>query len=900
MPWRVETGDMLETLPTIADNSIHACITDPPYGLKFMNREWDHGVPGKPFWQEVLRVLKPGGMLLAFGGTRTHHRLMCAIEDAGFELRDCLMWLYGCLSDDTEILVDGKWEPYHKAAQSHLTLCYDAEHDEFSWKPIQDLYMYDYDDTAYRIESDHTDQIVSRNHRCLVERDGAYVFEAAEEVARKRKAGVPVLEDLSGLLDDLPVPYEGASSSQQDLFQGVRGREFEGASTRDENSAAERDVRGMWEDIPSRPVTYRSDQSPDVFQAVQRVASRGGVEEACSQGSGGVDRGIGKSLGNAHDGGHESSLEGRRDLLSEARKLQVDQVREVPTGIFGNGTKRRLCDGAQIDCGPSPGKSVETHGGGTPQQSRPTGQSPEKSVVVFQQQRPQAVRGSRYTRTDLAGITPVHYRGVVWCVRVPTGAFVARRNGKIFVTGNSGFPKSLDISKAIDKAAGAEREVVGSKEGLPGYSMAPDKGRGSMNAANDGSLSSPDRECSITAPSTDEAQLWEGWGTALKPAHEPIILAMKPVMTTFAANALEHGVAGLNIDGCRVGVGQPVRGGGNRKAHNNAGYGAGKTRGCRPLVQPHNRGRWPANVVLDEEVAAMLDEQSGELGSGSFSGHRSAPKTKNTFGKFEIRDEKPSGFGDSGGASRFFKCCNFDPDELLLCRAKTILRAWNPNLASIAESSSSLQSQSVVFALRDAVILASHGARQLSDYRAPTTPVTVSELENLFESVIAMTLNLELGLSPESREIEPIQFHGLASSVVPHEPTGTMTTTANLSKSVGSVVVAMSDTMPPNTEVGEKVSRFRYCSKASRRERTCGGEIENRHPTVKPLSLMRWLCRLVKMPESTIILDPFCGSGTTGMAAVMEGASFIGVEKDPDHAELARERIRSAWSGQKP
>ena len=77
------------------DNSFHGCLTDPPYGLSFMGHQWDHGVPSAEVWREVLRVLRPGAALLAFGGTRTFHRLTCAIEDAGFEVRDCLMWLYG-------------------------------------------------------------------------------------------------------------------------------------------------------------------------------------------------------------------------------------------------------------------------------------------------------------------------------------------------------------------------------------------------------------------------------------------------------------------------------------------------------------------------------------------------------------------------------------------------------------------------------------------------------------------------------------------------------------------------------------------------------------------------------------------------------------------------------------
>lgn len=88
-------GDCLEVMKTFPDNHFSSIVTDPPYGLKFMGKNWDHGVPGVPFWEAALRVAKPGAMLLAFGGTRTHHRLMVAIEDAGWELRDCLMWLHG-------------------------------------------------------------------------------------------------------------------------------------------------------------------------------------------------------------------------------------------------------------------------------------------------------------------------------------------------------------------------------------------------------------------------------------------------------------------------------------------------------------------------------------------------------------------------------------------------------------------------------------------------------------------------------------------------------------------------------------------------------------------------------------------------------------------------------------
>jgi site-specific DNA-methyltransferase (adenine-specific) len=91
----IYVGNCLDIMPTLDENSVDSIVTDPPYGLEFMGKDWDHGVPGKHFWIEALRVAKPGAYLLAFGGTRTFHRLACAIEDAGWEIRDTIMWVYG-------------------------------------------------------------------------------------------------------------------------------------------------------------------------------------------------------------------------------------------------------------------------------------------------------------------------------------------------------------------------------------------------------------------------------------------------------------------------------------------------------------------------------------------------------------------------------------------------------------------------------------------------------------------------------------------------------------------------------------------------------------------------------------------------------------------------------------
>ena len=96
-------GDCLAVLKELPDNSVDSVVADPPYGLKFMGKKWDYDVPGVEIWQECLRVLKPGGHLLSFAGSRTYHRMTVAIEDAGFEIRDQIMWVYGCLDEQTEV-----------------------------------------------------------------------------------------------------------------------------------------------------------------------------------------------------------------------------------------------------------------------------------------------------------------------------------------------------------------------------------------------------------------------------------------------------------------------------------------------------------------------------------------------------------------------------------------------------------------------------------------------------------------------------------------------------------------------------------------------------------------------------------------------------------------------------
>jgi len=119
LPYTLHLGDCLEVLSTIPDNSIDSVVTDPPYGLAFMGKRWDYDVPSVEVWAECLRVLKPGGHLLAFAGTRTQHRMACRIEDAGFELRDMIAWVYGSGFPKSKNL-DGDWQGWGTALKPAL------------------------------------------------------------------------------------------------------------------------------------------------------------------------------------------------------------------------------------------------------------------------------------------------------------------------------------------------------------------------------------------------------------------------------------------------------------------------------------------------------------------------------------------------------------------------------------------------------------------------------------------------------------------------------------------------------------------------------------------------------------------------------------------------------------
>ena len=887
---KVICGDCKDVMREMPDNSVHSIVTDPPYGIGFMGKEWDTYDPtvnkgsfkigtgthpqgyvaiDKPAFQaftyqwakECLRVLKPGGHILSACGTRTYHRMACAIEDAGFEIRDCIGWIYGCLSEDTEILTINGWEHYHKALDKNPVLCYNVESGRYEFQKPTRSFCYENEYTAYRIQSDKTDQIVSRNHRVVIERGGKLIFQRAEEL--QSEENIPFLESLSDLPETISCLNEGTGIEKQRLLELCAEKEREREQRKIQDTGF--NLQELWKGISSKVGNDR--QGGLLFSEMQR---EGKSKKPCE---------VFRQWKREEEppeislGSKQSRLEGRSNLFQKARKLLADKIHQVSAGVFSYGSERRLCYGTSANNGSISGQIAFENRGNSSYQSQPAGQQDREPAIIFHQSSPQTLRRTR------AKVTPIEYHGKVWCVEVPSGAFVARRNGKIFITGNSGFPKSLDIGKAVDKSQGNEREAIGRN---PNSRENCDK---SNTLYESGTVGKTD----ISTKGNSE---WEGYGTALKPAMELWTLARKPLSEkTVAANVLKWGTGGLNIDGCRVGSE-----GGVKKVNIKPKSGGfqGNGFGCDGCLIDINKGRFPANLIhdgSDEVVREFPDtvptsyatKNTKKGGMLSYPGH----------GTEKILDNNNS-------AARFFYCAKAsksernkgldkieiilyniykeNKEEDILCKEKSLTKEVKlvrllvdmeaSHLKVIAESGTKNKSVSEWS-------IGLFGESLMEKYQKDFQSIILTETQSITTSQIYKWLVFLL-INEYTEDVSLEMANG-----------GSLAENAEKSKEL---ILTISEKMASHLGVESVVLPTQL--KISVKEETCG------HPTVKPISLTRYLCRLITPPQG-IVLDPFAGSGSTGIAAKLEGFNYILIEKEQEYVDIDIARIK-AWVKEEP
>lgn len=553
-------GDCIEVMRELADNSVDAICTDPPYEISFMGRGWDNA--GVAFrvetWAECLRVLKPGGHLLAFGGTRTYHRMATAIEDAGFEIRDSIHWIYG--------------SGFPKSLD---------------------------------------------------------VSKAIDKKTRGVPQGGP----------DPTSPHHG-----QYKTQATEGKRGEG------------------------------------------------------------DKGQGFGAG---------------------------------PGQFMRG-----------DIDPATGRRI----------------------------------------VDVVPARSPHAQAEGW--------------------GNPGTDEWYEAKKGTQPML-------------------------------------------VTEPASDEARQWQGWGTALKPAHEPVVVARKPLAGTVVDTVLAYGTGALNIDATRVATNDKLGGGAESittpEQKGNEGWtrpwmedpeaqAAHAERVRANVARAEDLGRWPANLLLTHGPGCQLVGTRKIKGITGTSAGRMAGKKSPVYGGYTGRSERagePTGFVDEDG--------------------NETVEAWE-----CAEG-------------------------------CPIAELDAQSGERKAGGVVK-------GTEPSHTGKNAYGVYGRVPNK-PHSDTG----------GASRFFPSFAADQPP----------FFYCAKASRAERNAGlGDrpekpllwssgtknpgsfqaegthkaAQNNHPTVKPIALMRWLVRLVAHPGA-LVLDPFVGSGTTGVAAVQEGCRFIGIDQDAEYLDIAAARI---------
>ncbi len=428
----------------------------------------------------------------------------------------------------------------------------------------------------------------------------------------------------------------------------------------------------------------------------------------------------------------------------------------------------------------------------------------------------------------------------------------------------SGFPKSLDVSKAIDKAAGAERESGEWYDRYHDGGTRNNRGpRGNLFAERgaNGNLR--------TAPATEAARQWDGWGTALKPAYEPVIMARKPLDGTVAANVLRHGTGAINVGGCRIAHNEPntcrsryESGLCQEQQDGTAGIGyAHKNYGkyAEESSAQAEAGRWPANLITDgsEEVRECFPETGG--------GHHPATRNGKSMwagdGGGLDGNSGPEAWTAGGNAARFFAACPPDPPITIHFTDGTAYQCGDADTFTLPGDSERVLALDLVPGER--IDIDGCEREVLRVTTAAACPYETGEVEE-YRRLVYVAKASKADRDEGCEGLEEKSRKGQSAWIRKCNICGDTFCDPTTSK--------------PHCGHDD----FSWVEPSPRR---------NGHPTVKPTALLQYLSRLVTPPGGTI-LDPFCGSGSGGKAAYKEGFNYVGIELDEEYFAIAKARCK--------
>jgi gas vesicle protein len=363
---------------------------------------------------------------------------------------------------------------------------------------------------------------------------------------------------------------------------------------------------------------------------------------------------------------------------------------------------------------------------------------------------------------------------------------------------------------------------------------------------------------------------WESWGTALKPAHEPIVMARKPLSEkTISSNVKKHSTGAINIDGCRVGTDEISV----HNAPKGTFAGGELDRGSDTNSYKIHIGRWPANFIHDgsEEVVENFPETAPSK-SGirrNKSGMGIHDSEKGTFGKGDVF----GGYDDSGSAARFFYCPKASKQD-----RNEGVNIWDVEdlKLELIDINQLIKDISEDYLMEKCEWNTIMSMNNIMDQSKKDLIFIISMVSKLITDLKTYNVSQNLNIKEYIQDVsKQFQENGL-----------------NLVENAEQIKILKQNT------TGEKMELVLGVSLVVLKMLLKIKEIENRtsgHPTVKPTDLMKYLCRLIT-PKNGTILDPFMGSGSTGKAALLQGFSFVGIERDEEYFKIAEKRIKNVNS----